>query len=139
MWRLLTIALLLAACQSAQPTPPVAPTYAPQSMQPAASNQNNAYSRCPVSTRWDGYACVYTYVITDVRCPPGATWSGRECVARSVVCPAGAHWIKGRCIAAVAKPGEAATFDDGEIFESRQPSLRVPDDDPPEGILYDRR
>jgi hypothetical protein len=37
-------------------------------------------------------------------CPPGTSWDGAQCVARSVDCPAGSHWSGARCLSLSPPP-----------------------------------
>ncbi len=60
---------------------------------------------CPRSTAWDGEACVWRYVVTDVRCPPSTVWDGSRCVGTQVACPAGSAWDSRRCVPVGQPPG----------------------------------
>jgi hypothetical protein len=97
--------------------------------------RDTAYIECPTSTRWNGDACVWRYVITDVSCPQGAVWDGNRCVSTHVTCPDGAAWDGTHCLPIGQPPSEdapeivdAEPLPDDAMYEERGASVEPPAD-----------
>ncbi len=83
---------------------------------------------CPSATQWDGEACVWRYVITDVRCPAMTVWDGAHCVGTHVACPEGAAWDSTRCVPIGEPPSATDAVASDETVVT--PSATMYDDPP---------